>query len=297
MPSYNLVNGRPNHVARELLDEVRGWTTASLFVVSDAGAPTNLVVGERYYDDHVEAAAAAVRAGVDSFTDHDADPTRTIAHLTAALERGLLDQADVDRAALRQLELRLAHRRAGPRPRPVGVGHRRPTSTCPPAARWPARRRPVRSSSCENDGVLPLRPGARVAVVGPHADQVLTDWYSGTPPYTVSIAEALDPVDVVSGADTVALRSRTTGGYVDVGADGILTATARTRGPPRRHRLGRGRPDAPRRRVRAALDRRRLDPARRRAERARVGRAGELPARTGTTTAPSRCSTRAPAGG
>ena len=43
MPSYNLVNGRPNHVARELLDEVRGWTPASLLVVSDAGAPTNLV--------------------------------------------------------------------------------------------------------------------------------------------------------------------------------------------------------------------------------------------------------------
>ena len=76
--------------------------------------------------------------------------------------------------------------------------------------------------------MLPLRPGARVAVVGPLADQVLTDWYTGTPPYTVSIAEALDPVDVVTGADTVALRSRTTGAYVDVGADGTLAATATT---------------------------------------------------------------------
>ena len=63
--------------------------------------------------------------------------------------------------------------------------------------------------------------------VGPHADRVLTDWYSGTPPYTVSIAaEALAPVDVVTGADTVALRSSTTGAYVDAGADGILAATA-----------------------------------------------------------------------
>jgi len=43
MPSYNLVNGRPNHVARELLNELRSWTDASLLVVSDAAAPGNLV--------------------------------------------------------------------------------------------------------------------------------------------------------------------------------------------------------------------------------------------------------------
>ncbi|GEK22559.1 glycoside hydrolase family 3 protein [Cellulomonas xylanilytica] len=227
MPSYNLVNGRPNHVARELLDEVRGWTPASLFVVSDAGAPTNLVVGERYYDDHVEAAAAAVRAGVDSFTDHDADPSRTIAHLTAALERGLLDQADVDRAALRQLELRLSTGELDPDLDPwAGVTT---ADLDVPASRALAREAATRAVVVlENDGVLPLRPGARVAVVGPHADQVLVDWYSGTPPYTISIAEALEPADVVTGADTVALRSATTGAYVDVGADGILTATAPT---------------------------------------------------------------------
>lgn len=227
MPSYNLVNGRPNHVAGELLDEVRGWTRASLFVVSDAGAPTNLVVGERYYDDHVEAAAAALRAGVDSFTDHDADPTRTIAHLSAALERGLLDQADVDRAALRQLELRLATGELDPDADPWASVTAADLDL--PASRVLAREAATRAVVVlENDGVLPLRPGARVAVVGPHADQVLTDWYSGTPPYTVSIAEALDPAHVVTGADTVALRSRTTGAYVDAGADGTLVATART---------------------------------------------------------------------
>ncbi|WP_421740475.1 glycoside hydrolase family 3 C-terminal domain-containing protein [Cellulomonas sp.] len=225
MPSYNLVNGRPNHVARELLDELRGWTEASLLVVSDAGAPTNLVTGERFYDDHVEAAAAAVRAGVDSFTDHDADPSRTIAHLTAALERGLLDQADIDRAALRQLELRLATGELDPDLDPWGSTTADDLDL--PASRTLAREAATRAVVVlENDGVLPLRPGARVALVGPHADQVLADWYSGTPPYRVSIADALAPASTVTGADTVALRSRTTGGYVDAGADGILTATS-----------------------------------------------------------------------
>ncbi|WP_315097804.1 glycoside hydrolase family 3 C-terminal domain-containing protein [uncultured Cellulomonas sp.] len=227
MPSYNLVNGRPNHVTRELLDEVRSWTAASLLVVSDAGAPTNLVTGERYHDDHVAAAAAAVRAGVDSFTDHDDDPTRTITHLTAALERGLLDQADVDRAALRLLELRLATGELDPDLDPWASTV--PTDLDLPASRALAREAATRGVVVlANDGVLPLRAGARVAIVGPHADQVLTDWYSGTPPYTVSIAEALRPAVTVTGADTVALRSRTTGAYVDAGADGTLVATART---------------------------------------------------------------------
>ena len=37
----------------------------------------------------------------------------------------------------------------------------------------------------------PLRPdGARDAIVGPLANQVLLDWYSGTPPYAVSPREA-----------------------------------------------------------------------------------------------------------
>ncbi|HMC02594.1 MAG TPA: glycoside hydrolase family 3 N-terminal domain-containing protein, partial [Cellulomonadaceae bacterium] len=108
MASYNLVNGRPSHVARELLDELRSWTDASLLVVSDAAAPGNLVDLERYYPDHVTSHAAMLRAGVDSFTDNGANSAPTLERLTAALEQGLLDEADIDRAVLRQLELRLA---------------------------------------------------------------------------------------------------------------------------------------------------------------------------------------------
>jgi beta-glucosidase len=40
----------------------------------------------------------------------------------------------------------------------------------------------------KNDGLLPLNKDAvrSIAVVGPRADQVLLDWYSGTPPYVVT---------------------------------------------------------------------------------------------------------------
>jgi len=45
----------------------------------------------------------------------------------------------------------------------------------------------------KNDGLLPLRKERikSIAVIGPRADAVISDWYAGTPPYTVSILAAI----------------------------------------------------------------------------------------------------------
>ncbi|MFC7877783.1 glycoside hydrolase family 3 C-terminal domain-containing protein [Isoptericola sp. NPDC057391] len=232
MPSYNLVNGRPNHVARELVDELRSWAPASVAVVSDAGAPTNLVVGERYFPDHVTSHAAALLAGVDSFTDNDADAGPTTRRLTEALDRGLLTDADVDRAVLRLLELRIRTGELDGAADPyAGIG-----SDAIDVAEHRALARETAARSVvvlANDGLLPLAAPHRVAVLGPLGDRVLTDWYSGTPPYAVGLASALAErypgalVDAVTGADTVALRALSNGAYVTVSPDGgAVTATA-----------------------------------------------------------------------
>src|ERR1039457_4535255 len=107
MPSYNLVNGRPNHVSPYLERELRRWTDDELVVCSDAEAPSNLVDAEHYFADHPAGHAAALRAGVDSFTDHGEDSSVTVGRITEALERGLLTLAEVDRAVRRLLLLRL----------------------------------------------------------------------------------------------------------------------------------------------------------------------------------------------
>ena len=237
MPSYNLVNGRPNHVARELLDELRSWTEHSVLVVSDASAPTNLVEAERYFASETDAHAAALLAGVDSFTDHDTDSGPTVQHVTAALEAGLLTEEDVDRAVVRLLELRLRIGELDPDLDPyAGI----PAE----ALDLPEHRALAREATAAgvvvlaNDGVLPLlgpdRPApARLAVVGPLADRVLHDWYSGTPPYLADLGAALGArlagteVTVVDGADRVGLRARSTGTYLTVSEpDGTVTATA-----------------------------------------------------------------------
>lgn len=229
MPSYNRVNGQPAHTSAELFAELRSWAPDEIALVSDAWAPTALVTVQRAFPDHATGHAAALRAGLDSFTDGDADPSTTIARLTEALERGLVTAEDIDRAALRVLHLRIRTGELDGAADPyAGIG--------PDALDLPEHRALAREAAARavvvlaNDGVLPLAEPRRIAVVGPFADTVLTDWYSGTPPYAVGVAAGLRArypeatVDVVGGGDVVALRAASTDGYVVVSEDGAAVA-------------------------------------------------------------------------
>ena len=224
MLAYNRVNGVPAHTQPELVAEARSWSEESIAVVSDAGAPTFVVMPQRAQPDHAHAAAALLRSGLDSFTDNDADAAPTIAHVRDALAQGLLTPADIDRAVLRLLELRLRTGEFDGDADPyAGIGA---DAIDAPGARQLAREAVGRSVVVlRNDaGILPLAAPVRIAVVGPMADLVLTDWYSGTPPYAVGIAAGLAErypdarVEAVTGADTVALAAG--GRYVVASADG-----------------------------------------------------------------------------
>ncbi len=222
MPGYNLVNGRPCHLSADLIDAVRAAAPEEIAVVSDAGAPSNLVELQRVLPDRPSAWAAALRAGIDSFTDHGTDPTPTIDALREASELGLLTEEDVDRAAARLLRTRLRTRdcEAAAPPSIDRAEHHR-------LALAVARRGVV---LLENDGVLPVREEPRsVAVVGPLADRVLPDWYAGTPTTTVSIVDAVRErwpgaeVRVADGADRLSLRT-SDGRYLCTSADGGVVA-------------------------------------------------------------------------
>jgi len=193
MPSYNLVNGRPNHVSPYLDGILRKVTDRQLLVVADAGAPSNLVDTERYFDDHVTGLAAALRAGVDSFTDHGADPSLTVARLTEALDRGLIGHADIDRAVGRLLALRIRTGELDPGTDPYAAISRDALDT--PEHRALARRAAREQIVVlKNTGdLLPLGNGTgpRIAVVGPFALDLRTDHYSGTMPYRVSVVQGL----------------------------------------------------------------------------------------------------------
>nr|WP_238420725.1 glycoside hydrolase family 3 C-terminal domain-containing protein [Streptomyces taklimakanensis] len=176
MPAYNLVNGRPNHLSPLLAEELRTWCDRDLVVCSDAGAPSNLADSQGYFADHEEATAAALRAGVDSFTDHGEDSSVVIARVRGALERGLLTEADVDTAVRRLLTMRFALGEFDPEPADGASDAAFDTPEHRALAREAAEQAVV---LLKNDGLLPLAEGVRVAVVGLLADECKLDWYSG----------------------------------------------------------------------------------------------------------------------
>ncbi|MFJ8193506.1 glycoside hydrolase family 3 C-terminal domain-containing protein [Streptomyces sp. NPDC096094] len=215
MPAYNLVNGRPNHVSPYLNRHLRAWTEDDLLVCSDAGAPSNLVDSEHYFDTHEEATAAALRAGVDSFTDHGTDSSKIVARIRGALEQGLLTEADIDAAVRRQLSVRFRLGEFDPEHDPHAV-----TAETAGAGFDTPEHRALALEAAEqavvllkNDGVLPLAADTRVAVVGLLADECKLDWYSGTLIHRSTPLEGLyerfgaERVSFAEGVDRVRLRT------------------------------------------------------------------------------------------
>ncbi|MFI0086155.1 glycoside hydrolase family 3 C-terminal domain-containing protein [Streptomyces bobili] len=210
MPAYNLVNGRPNHVSPYLREQLRTWTEEDLLVCSDAGAPSNLVDSEHYFDTHEEATAASLTAGVDSFTDHGTDGSEIVARVTGAYERGLLAEADIDVAVRRQLSVRFRLGEFDPHYDPYAGTGEFDTPAHRALAREAAEQAVV---LLRNDGVLPLAADARIAVVGLLADECKLDWYSGTLIHRSTPLEALyerfgaERVEFAEGVDRVLLRT------------------------------------------------------------------------------------------
>ncbi|MFF9143292.1 glycoside hydrolase family 3 C-terminal domain-containing protein [Streptomyces sp. NPDC014861] len=215
MPAYNLVNGRPNHLSPYLGSELRGWTEQELLVCSDAGAPSNLADSQAYFATHEEAVAAALRAGVDSFTDHGTDSSVILGRLERALEQGRIGQEDVDRAVRRQLTVRFLLGEFDPELDPYARETAHDTEVHRELAREAAEAALVllRNEPAGDRPLLPLREGGRIAVVGLLADAAKLDWYSGSPLRRSTPLDGIrerfgaDRVDFAEGVDRILLRT------------------------------------------------------------------------------------------
>ncbi|WP_051970485.1 glycoside hydrolase family 3 protein [Kitasatospora azatica] len=213
MPSYGLVNGRPNHVGEHLRALCEEFP--DLVVVSDAFAPSDLVEKTGYFAEREVAATSLIRTGLASFTDHSADPGPTRDTIRRALDRGLLVESDLDGPVRRMLRMRALtgeFLQPGEDPyagREVEVGTGAPQREL---AREAAARAIVLLRN--ERGTLPLDPGRPItlAVVGPFADRVCSDWYGPEPPYEVTPLAGLrerfagSSVRHVEGVDRVAFR-------------------------------------------------------------------------------------------
>ncbi|WP_447002891.1 beta-glucosidase family protein [Saccharothrix isguenensis] len=208
MPSYNLVNGRPAHLSPLIEQELRTWAPDGVAVVSDAYAPSNVAGMQGYLPTQAEGHAALLNAGLDSFTDQDADPTLMIESVTTALKDGLLEREVVDRAVGRVLALRFRLGEFDPADDNPYAGITSDVIGTHGELALEAARQAI--VLLRNDSVLPLERGTKLAVIGTHADALFEDWYSGTLPYQVTVRRGLEEFASVShaeGVDRIALRA------------------------------------------------------------------------------------------
>ena len=194
MAAYNAWNGTPmliNPVLKNVM--IREWGNDGL-ICSDGGALGMLVFAHKSFADKEHAVAAAVKVGVNNFLD------RYIDDLRKAIQDGLLTEAELDASLHNEMRVFLRLGEMDPAGAdPYGKIGREADGAPPPWER-PASKALARLATDEsivllkNEGnTLPLNRAKlkSIAVIGPWADQVLLDWYSGTPPYTVSALQGI----------------------------------------------------------------------------------------------------------
>jgi beta-glucosidase len=202
MASYNGWNGvtmMVNPVLKDVM--IKEWGNDGI-ICTDGGALGLLITAHHAYPDKEHGVAAAIKAGINHFLDRYAED------LTKALKDGLVTEADIDAVEknLLRVYLRLGEMDpAGVDPyaeigkATTGPNVHEADATAPP---WDqdANKALARLATDEsivllkNDGnTLPLDRAKlkTIAVIGPWADQVLLDWYSGTPPYFVSVVKGI----------------------------------------------------------------------------------------------------------
>ena len=202
MASYNGWNGvtmMVNPVLKDVM--IKEWGNDGI-ICTDGGALGLLITAHHAYPDKEHGVAAAIKAGINHFLDTYKDD------LNKALKDGLVTEADIDSVEknLLRVYLRLGEMDpAGVDPyAEIGVQTTGPNvhaadATAPPwdqdASKALARLATDESIVLlKNEGnALPLDRAKlkTIAVIGPWADQVLLDWYSGTPPYFVSIVDGI----------------------------------------------------------------------------------------------------------
>lgn len=193
MAAYNGWNGIPMTVHPILEDITRKEWGNNGIICTDGGALKLLIEAHKAYPTYAEGAAAVVKAGVGQFLD-EYKP-----YIYEGLEKGLLTEKDIDKAIWGNffVALKLGLLDAGQTKLPyasIGV-----TDTIAPYSQKEVHDfvRLVTAKSVvllkNEKKLLPINKSKikSIAVIGPRANEVLLDWYSGTPPYAVTILKGI----------------------------------------------------------------------------------------------------------
>ncbi len=199
MAAYNSWNDIPMtiHPCLEAITR-KEWGNNGI-ICTDGGALKLLVESHKSFPSLTEGAAAVVKATVGQFLDN------YLPYIKEALDKGLVTEADIDKAIRSNLyvalKLGLLDGEKSQNPY-LTIG--KDASATPPfltdTAKQLAREVTAKSVVLLKNNVVsgtsPLLPLngeklKKIAVIGPYAHKIVQDWYSGTPPYEVTILDGI----------------------------------------------------------------------------------------------------------
>lgn len=192
MTAYNKYNGIPcvvNPVLKNIA--VKEWGQNGI-IATDGGAFHLLVSTQKYYPDLTTAAAACIKAGITMFLD---DYKK---YINDAIDKKLITEQDINESILGNLRvmLKLGLLDQSTKNPYAGIGI---SDTIAPWTK-PESRMLVYKATTESvvllkneNNILPVQKNKvkTIAVIGPVANCVISDWYSGTPPYSVSVLQGI----------------------------------------------------------------------------------------------------------
>ena len=185
MTAYNAWNATPmevNPVLREVVMKEWGFNG---ILCTDGGALKNLTDKHHAFPDLAHASAASIHAGINQFLDDFRKPVHD------AVDQKLVSEEEITQnlRGVFRVMLRLGMLDVGARY--SHVGEQAAAGTDP---WWSTESRALARQATDesivllkNEGsLLPLKQPKSIAVIGPLADRVALDWYSGTPPFAVT---------------------------------------------------------------------------------------------------------------
>ena len=192
MAAYNKYNGIPCAVSPVLRNvTMKDWGLRGI-ISTDGGAFKQLLTTHAYYSSLPVAAAECIKAGITMFLD-DYRPS-----VKEALEKGLITEKDIEAAIYGNFRVLLKLGLFDNSPQnpysEIGIA-----DTIAPWTKQEARelvRKATEKSIVllKNEKMLlPLQKEKikSIAVIGPSSNSVISDWYSGIPPYRISILQGI----------------------------------------------------------------------------------------------------------
>ncbi len=194
MTSYNEINGVPAIVNPEVKNVVKYTWGLKGHVVCDGGDFSQTVTEHKYFGTHAKTLAYGLKAGIDCFTD---EKELICAAGEEALQKGLITEEDINNAIRNSFRTR------------IRLGFYDREEACPYRNLGEAdiNNRDHQELTLQmakesvvllknEEQLLPLKKDhtQSVAVIGPLSDVWYKDWYSGIPPYTVTVKEGIEKI-------------------------------------------------------------------------------------------------------